>query len=143
MVSKYLAPAYNLYGPLIRVWILLFPFLVVLQPEDLQLILSSKKHTDKTFFYKLMHNFLGNGLITSNGDRWAVHRRLIQPTFHLSILERFIDTFADASQALCDSLQNSVTNEIDIGKYANICVMDILNGEAFILITVKIKMTCC
>lgn len=75
-----------------------------------------------------MHNFLGNGLITSNGDRWSFHRRLIQPTFHLSILERFIDTFADASQALCETLQERAMEEIDIGKYANVCVMDILNG---------------
>lgn len=46
----------------------MFPFFAILKPEDLQTVLSSRKHTEKIFFYKLLHNFLGNGLITSSGE---------------------------------------------------------------------------
>lgn len=46
---------------------LFFPYFAVTYPEDLQLVLSSRKHTEKVFFYKMLHNFLGNGLITSSG----------------------------------------------------------------------------
>ena len=128
-MREQVAKAFMMYGSIVRVWVLLFPFFVVLQPDDLQLILSSKKHTNKVFFYRLMHNFLGNGLITSSGDKWHNHRRLIQPTFHLSILERFIGTFADASQALYESLDAIANQEINIAKYVNNCVVDILNGK--------------
>lgn len=123
--------AFGLYGSLIRVWVLFFPFFLVLQPDDLQLILASKKHTNKTFFYRFMHNFLGNGLITRNGEQWHTHRRLIQPTFHLSFLERFISTFADASQSLFESLDPLDNQEINVTKYVNNCVLDILNGKIF------------
>ena len=68
MLEKYVKDAEFLYGRLIRVWVLIFPFFAVTHPEDLQTVLSSRKHTEKIFFYKLLHNFLGNGLITSSGN---------------------------------------------------------------------------
>ncbi|ALC42315.1 Cyp4aa1, partial [Drosophila busckii] len=133
------AKAFDLYGSLVRIWILLFPFFVVLQPEDLQVILSSKKHTNKVFFYRLMHNFLGDGLITSSGLKWSTHRKLIQPAFHLSLLEKFIDTFVDASQSLNDNLDASALDAgINIAKYVNNCVIDILN-EAVLGVPIKKK----
>lgn len=130
-MRKWAANAYKLYGSLVRIWVILFPFFAVLQPEDLQVILSSKKHTNKVFFYRLMHNFLGDGLITSSGAKWSNHRRLIQPAFHLSLLEKFIDTFVDASQSLYENLgAPEVGSPINIAKYVNNCVVDILNGES-------------
>lgn len=67
MLRTTVSPAFKLYGSLIRVWVMIFPFFAILRPEDLQVVLSSRKHTEKIFFYKLLHNFLGNGLITSSG----------------------------------------------------------------------------
>lgn len=55
------------YGRVFRFWALTIPYFVITHPEDLQTVLSSQKHTKKVFFYKLLHNFLGNGLITSSG----------------------------------------------------------------------------
>lgn len=72
------SPAFKLYGSLIRVWVLMFPFFAILKPEDLQVVLSSRKHTEKIFFYKLLHNFLGNGLITSSGELNEPFNRLDQ-----------------------------------------------------------------
>lgn len=143
------SPAFRLYGSLIRVWVLMFPFFAILKPEDLQVVLSSRKHTEKIFFYKLLHNFLGNGLITSSGefchrmkdirsaiiklflslaDTWSLHRRLIQPTFHMNILETFVGTFVDASNLLVKRLKDG-PNELNITHMVNQCVIDILNGE--------------
>lgn len=67
MLEKYVKTVELLYGRVVRVWILIFPFFALTHPEDLQTILSSRKHTEKVVFYKLLHNFLGNGLITSSG----------------------------------------------------------------------------
>ncbi|XP_034651196.1 probable cytochrome P450 4aa1 [Drosophila subobscura] len=133
------AKAFDLYGSLVRIWVLFFPFFVVLQPEDLQVILSSQKHTNKVFIYQLMHNFLGDGLITSSGLKWSTHRRLIQPAFHLSLLEKFIGTFVDASQSLYESLgAAAVGTEINIVSIVNNCVVDILN-EAVLGVPIKKK----
>lgn len=61
-------------------------------------------------------------------DTWSLHRRLIQPTFHLSILETFIGTFVDASKLLVKRLKDGPM-ELNITHMVNQCVIDILNGE--------------
>lgn len=100
-----------------------------MDPEHLQTILGSQKHTEKSFFYKLLHNFLGDGLITSSGEKWSTHRKYLQPTFHLSILEKFVGTFATSAQCLHTKLQD--LEEINITNFINDCVLDILNGKVF------------
>lgn len=140
LLTHYIANASTLYGSLIRVWVAVFPFFVVLEPHDLQTVLSSKKHTDKAFFYGLMHNFLGNGLITSSGEKWSTHRKWIQPTFHLSILEKFVETFTDAADTFIGKLDPN-QNEINIGKYVNNCVIDILNESVLGVPVIKTKNT--
>lgn len=122
--------AYELYGPIVRFWIMVFPTFVVLEPEHLQQILSSKKHTEKIYIYKLLHNFLGTGLITSSGEKWQTNRKLLQPTFKINILEKFVGVFADSAQCLNEKLMNA-PQELNITNFVNDAVMDILNGKNY------------
>jgi cytochrome P450 family 4 len=117
------------YGSITRVWMFIFPFFVIFEPEYLQQILGSMKHTNKSFFYKLLHNFLGNGLITNSGEKWSTHRKYIQPTFHMSILEKFIETFADSAQCLHHKIANAKSDVLNITNFVNDCVLDVLNGD--------------
>lgn len=127
VLTNRVSKAYKTYGPLLRVWFGFLPVFVAFRPEDLQIILGSKKHTEKSRFYKLLHNFLGDGLITSSGEKWSSHRKYLQPTFHLSILEKFIATFVDSAQCLREKLKDC--DEVNITSFINGSVLDILNGE--------------
>ena len=40
--------------------------------------------------------YIGRGLLTSNGEHWRVHRRMIQPAFHKSKLESLLGTMKSA-----------------------------------------------
>ncbi|XP_058115805.1 probable cytochrome P450 4aa1 [Anopheles ziemanni] len=135
LVSQEMANAYKKYGPLARFWLSAYPMFVVFDPDDLKVILSSKKHTDKSVFYKLLHNFLGRGLITSSGHKWSSHRKLIQPSFSIAILEKFTETFSDSASALIDKLPKEET-VLNVTEYVNNCVLDILN-EAVLGVPVK------
>lgn len=110
---------------------MVFPTFVVLEPEHLQQILSSKKHTEKIYIYKLLHNFLGTGLITSSGEKWQTNRKLLQPTFKINILEKFVGIFADSAQCLNEKLMNG-PQELNITNFVNDSVMDILNGNNYL-----------
>lgn len=81
VLENIVKPAVDLYGHIVRVWVLIFPFFAIMDPEDLQIVLSSGKHTEKIFFYKLLHNFLGNGLITSSGNRTWIEKSWCELTF--------------------------------------------------------------
>lgn len=120
--------AYKEYGPVFRVWLTVVPIVVLLQPEHLQVILASQENTKKLYFYKLLHNFLGKGLITSSGRRWRHHRRLLQPVFHLNILEGFVRTFHENSRRLVARLNNETDlSAINITIPVNQCVLNILH----------------
>lgn len=61
-------------------------------------------------------------------DKWNLHRRLIQPTFHANTLETFLGTFTDAANVLVQRIKDG-PSQLNITHLVNQCVMDILNGE--------------
>ena len=57
-------------------------FFFLSRPEYAEQVLVA--HQDryvKAFTYRPLKAFLGDGLLTSEGERWQAHRRLIQPVF--------------------------------------------------------------
>lgn len=71
-------------------------------------------------------------MITASGEKWVSHRKYIQPIFHLSILEKFVETFVDSAQCLRDKLGRA-PEVLNITHFVNDCVLDILNGNENIL----------
>lgn len=43
------------------------PVFVLFDPNYVHKVLSDAKHNNKNFFYHLLNNFIGDGLITSEG----------------------------------------------------------------------------
>ena len=115
------------YGRVIRIWLTGLPYVMILEPEDIQVVLSSMKHTRKIFFYKLLDNFLGKGLITRDEVTWRTHRKFLQPAFHLHILERFTNTFAECAHHLMNDFLHKDNQEINITTFINDSVYDILS----------------
>ncbi|XP_034183294.2 putative cytochrome P450 4aa1 isoform X1 [Osmia lignaria lignaria] len=115
------------YGRIVRIWLTGLPYVILIEPEDIQIVLSSMKHTRKIFFYKLLDNFLGKGLITRDVDTWRTHRKFLQPAFHLHILERFTSTFAECADHLMNQFLNKNNQEINITSFINDSVYDILS----------------
>ncbi|XP_016906505.1 probable cytochrome P450 4aa1 isoform X2 [Apis cerana] len=117
----------QMYGRIVRIWLTIFPYVMFLEPEDIQLILNNAKHTQKVFFYKLLDNFLGKGLITRDIKSWRIHRRLLQPAFHLHVLEKFTNTFAKHADHLMNKILEKNNQEINITTFINDSVYNILS----------------
>ncbi|KAK9716804.1 Cytochrome P450 [Popillia japonica] len=117
--------SYKTYGKVFRAWISVIPAVFVLDPKDIQIILGSSRHTDKSFVYSLMHNFIGRGLISNSGYKWRLHRRLIQPYFNINILDLYTTTFWQSSSRQIKQLETS--REVNINNFVNSCVLDILH----------------
>lgn len=114
------------YGRIFRIWLTLLPYVVLVEPEDIQVVLSSMKHTRKIFFYKMLDNFLGKGLVTREVDKWRIHRKILQPAFHLHILERFAGTFGQCADHLVDKLLEKDGKDVNVTVFVNNSVYDIL-----------------
>ncbi|KAK0087453.1 hypothetical protein PV325_000952 [Microctonus aethiopoides] len=114
------------YDQVIRLWI--GPKLVVflVDPRDVEVILSSHVYIDKSAEYRFFQPWLGNGLLISTGQKWRVHRKLIAPTFHLNVLKSFIDLFNANSRAVVEKMRKEGDKEFDCHDYMSETTVEIL-----------------
>ncbi|XP_029156076.1 cytochrome P450 4C1-like isoform X1 [Nylanderia fulva] len=70
-------------------WFGIKPFINLYKPELLEIILPSTMYIEKGNPYKFLDSWLGKGLLTSTGKQWFHDRKLISPTFHFNILDKF------------------------------------------------------
>ncbi|XP_069698890.1 cytochrome P450 4C1-like [Periplaneta americana] len=121
----------NLYKqdvPLVRIWVTVIPVVVLFSADHVQAVLSSKNHIDKSSMYNVLKQFLGNALITGSGQYWQRHRKMISPTFHMSVLENFIPTFVQNSKQMVANMKNYAESgtPFDIAQFSFSCTLDII-----------------
>ncbi|KAG5322825.1 C4G15 protein, partial [Pseudoatta argentina] len=114
------------YDQIIKIW--LGPKLLVflMDPRDVEIILSSHVYIDKSSEYRFFQPWLGNGLLISTGSKWRAHRKLIAPTFHLNILKSFIDLFNANSRTVVERMRKEGDKEFDCHDYMSECTVEIL-----------------
>jgi cytochrome P450 family 4 len=74
----------------------------ILQPEDFEVILSNSKNNEKSIVYSIIEEWLGTGLLTSNGRKWMTRRRILTPGFHFSTLQQFVGIFNEETDKLVE-----------------------------------------
>lgn len=106
--------------------------LIVTHPKDLETIFNAKM-TKKSHNYDFIIPWWGTGLLTSHGSKHHQRRRLITPSFHFKILERFIDVFNEQDNILVEKLRKKVENdgceEINMYNHIAACAIDIISGK--------------
>lgn len=76
-------------------------YYVIQSPETAKHVLQENaKNYYKPGAAKMMKQFLGNGLATSNGDLWLKQRRIMQPAFHRKRIESFLDNINEETADL-------------------------------------------
>ncbi|KAH0807216.1 hypothetical protein GEV33_015575 [Tenebrio molitor] len=78
----------------------------ILTPEDCELVMSNPVHSEKGKIYDLLHNWLKDGLLTSNGSKWQTRRRILTPAFHFNILQQFILVFNEEADKLVEAFRS-------------------------------------
>jgi cytochrome P450 len=76
-------------------------FYLLSRPEHAEHVLAANQDNYvKAFTYRPLRALIGDGLLTSEGDRWRQHRRLIQPLFSRRHVAAFGPVMTDAAQRL-------------------------------------------
>ncbi len=60
-----------------------------------------------------MARFMGQGLVTSNGDFWKRQRRLVAPAFHTQRISAYADTMVSHGLEIMDSWYDGETLDVD------------------------------
>src|SRR6266566_1031812 len=79
------------YGDLVRIRFLFWHGYLVFHPEHIKHILQDnhRNYTKDIFTLNAFKAFVGNGLVTNDGNSWLQQRRLMQPAFHRKRLAAF------------------------------------------------------
>ncbi|XP_020289625.1 cytochrome P450 4C1-like isoform X2 [Pseudomyrmex gracilis] len=91
--------------PIAKIWLGFTYAVSIRHPDDLEKVLSSTKHFEKSRIYDALRPWLNDGLLTSNGSKWHTRRKLLTPTFHFTILRQFIDVLIEEGNHMITSLK--------------------------------------
>ncbi len=74
---------------------------ILWRPEHAEHVLAANQDNYvKAFTYRPLRALIGNGLLTSEGDDWRRHRRLVQPLFSRRDVTAFAPPMTDGTQRM-------------------------------------------
>ncbi len=95
------------YGGLARFRIGPRPVVLLSDPAMIeQVLVMQQRNFVKHFVLSLLRPVLGEGLVTSEGDFWLRQRRMIQPSFQRSQVEKYGDTIVAYTERMLDGWQS-------------------------------------
>jgi cytochrome P450 len=108
-------------------------FYLLSRPEHAEHVLAANQDNYvKAFTYRPLRALIGDGLLTSEGDRWRQHRRLIQPLFSHRHVATFGPVMTDAARRLTarwDELPDGT--EINVAAQMSGVTLDIVGRALF------------
>lgn len=123
-----------LYPKISRVWVGARAQVQVRHADYVEKIISSSKlHLTKAWYYQgLIAQWLGDGLLISDGAKWHSRRKIITPTFHFSILDGFCEIFAEKSRILVEKLSAHADTgrTVDVYPFITKATLDIIAEAA-------------
>ncbi|GAB6023156.1 Cytochrome P450 4V2 [Chamberlinius hualienensis] len=107
-------------------WTYYHPTVMILKASAAEAVLRSSKDITKNIAYKVLGKWLGEGLLTSTGQKWLTDRKMLTPTFHFQILNTFMDIFNKKSEILVENLRCHADNNDTFDLFPNItlCTLD-------------------
>lgn len=118
------------HGKFVRVWLGNQLLLVMVDPKDVEVVLTSTKLITKSDEYEFLKPWLNTGLLTSTDQKWISRRKIITPAFHFKILEDFVETFDRQTTILVRKLQVfEGREEFNIFPLTALCALDVICGK--------------
>ncbi|KAK2580231.1 hypothetical protein KPH14_012487 [Odynerus spinipes] len=118
------------YGDIFLLWVGLRPFIFLYRVEAIQPLLSSSVHIDKSLEYRYLRSWLGNGLITSEGEKWHFRRKLLTSSFHSGLLEEYLRITTREARVMISCLEKEIGKSFDVVPYAKRASLDVICDSA-------------
>lgn len=100
---------------------------ILFQPDDVKYVLQeNNRNYVRSPAFLVLKRFLGEGLLTSDGDFWRKQRRLAQPAFHRQKITLLAETMVQESATWVAEL-----HRLDLSKPVNI-------SQSFMEVTMRI-----
>ncbi|XP_042498070.1 cytochrome P450 72A397-like [Macadamia integrifolia] len=123
------------YGKNSAFWFGTTPRLYIMDPDLIRDIMSNKfGHFQKIKGNRLVKFFL-TGLVTYEGEKWAKHRRIINPAFHMEKIKQMLSAFYTSSNEMVSKWEKLVASEgsceLDVWPELQNLTGDVISRAAF------------
>ncbi|KAL5699141.1 hypothetical protein ACHQM5_030082 [Ranunculus cassubicifolius] len=122
------------YGKMHLSWQGPTPRLNIMEPDMIRDILANKfGHFTKPKPHPI-GKLLITGVVAYNGEKWAKHRRIINPAFHQEKLKLMLPAFSACCTELVAKWESLVSNEpceVDVWPYLQNLTADVISRTAF------------
>nr|XP_020445914.1 cytochrome P450 4B1-like [Monopterus albus] len=107
-------------------------FLYIHHPDYAKTILTSTEPKDDVS-YTFIEDWIGEGLLVSQGQKWFQHRRLLTPGFHYDVLKPYVKLMSDSAKTMLKKWERYAnTNEpFELFEHVSLMTLDSILKCAF------------
>ncbi|XP_025204857.1 cytochrome P450 4V2-like [Melanaphis sacchari] len=115
-------------GPVVHFNISGRSYVIINDPDDIKVLLSSTAYIKKGPEYEMLKPWLNDGLLLSSGLKWQNRRKLLTNTFHFKTLDMYNPAVNKHAKVFVKKLLDACTDnkEIFITEYVTLCSLDII-----------------
>ncbi|KAI3801876.1 hypothetical protein L1987_29993 [Smallanthus sonchifolius] len=125
----------KIYGPTFLVWFGSTVRLTVAEPDLIREVFSSKSEFyEKNEAHPLIKQLEGDGLLSLKGEKWALHRKIITPTFHMENLKLLVPMATSSVLRMLEKwldMSNSDEVEIEVSQWYQSLTEETVTRTAF------------
>ncbi|OAY77576.1 Cytochrome P450 734A6 [Ananas comosus] len=126
----------KIYGSTFLIWFGPTARLTIAEPELIrEILLSRSEYFDRYESHPLVRQLEGEGLVSLRGEKWAHHRKVLTPTFHMDNLKLLIPyigkTVVDMADKWATMSAAAGEVEIDVSEWFQIVTEDAITRTAF------------
>lgn len=120
------------YGSICYFDLKVFDSYLVTDPDAIShVVLSNKRNYVKSQFYDKVVPVVGRGLLTSDKQSWRNQRRLVQPAFSQSKVDKMSEDMVTEAQRLCAKLEKKNGEVVDLAHEFMLATRDIIMRAVF------------
>ncbi|XP_018491137.2 cytochrome P450 72A13-like isoform X1 [Raphanus sativus] len=125
----------NTHGKTFFIWIGPVPAVMITNPEHIKQVFNKVYDFEKAATFPLVR-LLASGVASYEGDKWANHRRIINPAFHLKKIKNMVPAFYHCcSEVVCqwESLVSDKESpcEVDVWPWLVNLTADVISHTSF------------
>ncbi|XP_051155943.1 cytochrome P450 4C1-like [Leptopilina boulardi] len=115
---------------IMKLAVFLDAYILIRKPRQIEVILPKTETITKAYLYNTFGQWLGDGLLTSSGEKWFHNRKLLTPAFHFGVVDQFMETMSEKAEILVQCIENEIKmnigKSIDFYKHSVRCALDII-----------------
>ncbi|OWF40062.1 cytochrome P450 4F6-like [Mizuhopecten yessoensis] len=113
------------------VWMSFIPLIQANHPDSAKAVLklSDPKPRGRGQVYSIFNEFLGDGLVTSNGKKWERNRKLLTPAFHFDVLRPYVKIYNEAADIVLEKFARQMKEtpkSTDISDVLDLATLDVI-----------------